>query len=157
MPQLKKNFLTAVASLTLTALLVLHASLVRAGDDGDAHVSGGIPAVLPERPAQASVATQGMRVYRDPQTGRLGPPPSGVVPPGLTTSEQRMLNRSDQGLQPRALPGGGIAIDLQGRYRNMAVATVGADGQAAVNCALTPAQAAAALQASQQSAIGPAD
>jgi hypothetical protein len=68
-----------------------------------------------------------------------------------------MLNRSDQGLQPRALPGGGIAIDLQGRYRNMAVATVGADGQAAVNCALTPAQAAAALQASQQSAIGPAD
>ena len=157
MQRLKKNFLTAGSSITLAALMVLHAGLGRAGDDGDAHISGGVPAVLPERPAQASVATQGMRVYRDPQTGRLGPPPPGVVPHGLTTSEQRMLSRSDQGLQPRTLPSGGVAIDLQGRYRNMAVATVGADGQAAVNCALTPAQAAAALQASQQSATGPAD
>ena len=79
------------------------------------------------------------------------------MPLGLTAAEQRMLSRSDQGLQPRTLPGGGVAVDLQGRYRNMAVATVGADGQAAVNCALTPDQAAAALQAGQQSTAGPAD
>ena len=45
-----------------------------------------------------------------------------------TIDEQRMLNRSDQGLRPRSLPGGGVAVNLQGRYRNMAVATVGAGG-----------------------------
>ncbi|MEN8108884.1 MAG: hypothetical protein ABFS22_12885 [Pseudomonadota bacterium] len=157
MPRLKKSYFTAVAIISLTALLVLHASLVRAGGDGDVHVSGGVHAVMPERPVQTPVATQGMRVYRDPQTGQLGPPPSGVVPHGLTTSEQHMLSRSDQGLQQRTLQSGGVAIDLQGRFRNMAVATVGAGGQAAVNCALTPAQAAAALKASQQSATGSAD
>jgi hypothetical protein len=58
-----------------------------------------------------------------------------------------MLSRSDQGLRSRILPGGGVAVNLQGRYRNMAVATVGADGKAAVNCLGSPAQAAAALQA----------
>ena len=64
---------------------------------------------------------QGLRVYRDPKTGRLGSPPPGVQPPGLSIAEQHMLNRSDQGLQSRALPGGGVAVDLQGRYRSMAV------------------------------------
>lgn len=62
-----------------------------------------------------------------------------------------MLSRSDQGLQPRTLPGGAVAVDLQGRYRNMAVATVGANEKAAVNCMLTPEQATAALQAGAQS------
>lgn len=157
MQGLKKNFLAAGAGITLTALLVLHAGPVRAEGDGDAPVSSGVPTVPPERPAQAPVAAQGMRVYRDPQTGRLGPPPAGLVPPGLTTAEQRMLNRSDQGLQSRTLSGGGVAVDLQGRYRSMAVATVGADGQAAVNCELTPAQVAAALRAGQQAKTGSAD
>ncbi len=68
-----------------------------------------------------------------------------------------MLNRSDQGLKHRTLPGGAVAVDLQGRYQNMAVATVGADGKAAVNCVLTPAQAQAALQADQQARTGPTD
>ena len=157
MQRLKKNFLTAGASITLTALLVLHAGLVQAEGDEDASVSGGVPTVLSERPAQAPVEAQSMRVYRDPQTGRLGPPPPSLEPLGLTTAEQRMLSRSDHGLRPRTLPSGGVAVDLQGRYRNMAVATVDADGQAAVNCALTPAQATAALQAEQQSVTGPAD
>jgi hypothetical protein len=157
MQQLKKNFLAAGASITMTALLVLHAGPVRAGEDEDAPVSGGVPAVLSERPAQTPVEAQGMRVYRDPQTGRLGPPPPDLAPIGLTTAEQRMLSRSDQGLRPRTLPGGGVAVDLQGRYRNMAVATVGADGQAAVNCELTPAQATSALQAGQQARTGSAD
>lgn len=91
-----------------------------------------------------------MRVYRDPDTGRLGPPPAGVQPHGLCVAQQQMLNRSDEGLQQRTLPGRGVAVDLQGRYQSMAVATVGADGQASVNCVLTPEQAEAALHAGQQ-------
>jgi hypothetical protein len=111
------------------------------------------PETAPLTPASA----QGLRVYRDPKTGRLGPPPTGVQPPGLSVAEQQMLNRSDAGLQPRTLPGGGVAVDLQGRYQSMAVATVGVDGQTAVNCAVTPAQAEAALQAEQRPGTGSTD
>jgi len=157
MQRLKKNFLTAATGLTLATLLVLHAGLVRAVGGEDKPVPSGMPTVLPDKPAQAPVAAQGMRVYRDPQTGRLGPPPPGVQPPGLSAAELRILNRSDQGLQLRTLPRGGVAVDLQGRYQNMAVATVGADGQAAVNCVLTPEQAAATLQEGQQARTGPTD
>lgn len=157
MQRLKKNFLMAGSGITLAVLLVLHAGLGRAGEDGDEVVAGDVPAGPLETAPQASVAAQGMRVYRDPQTGRLGPPPAGVAPPGLTAAERRMLSRSDQGLRPRTLPGGGVAVDLQGRYRNMAVATVSADGQSAVNCALTPVQAEAAMQTGQQAPAGPAD
>jgi len=152
-----KNFITVGSSIALTALLVLHAGLVGAGGYADAPVSAGVPAVIPDRTAQVPVAAQGIRVYRDPRTGRFGPPPPDVQPPELSAAELHMLDRSDRGLQSRILPGGGVAIDLQGRYRNMAVATVRADGQAAVNCALTPAEAAAALRASQQARTGSAD
>jgi len=99
-----------------------------------------------------------MRVYRDPQTGRLGPPPAGVVPPGLTISEQQMLSRSEQGLKSRTLPSGGVAIDLQGRYRNMSMATIVSGEQATVSCVITPGEAMAILQADQQpAATGAAD
>jgi hypothetical protein len=157
MKQLMKNFLMIGTGISLTALLVLHTGSIRAGEEEGSPIFSGESALLKERSAQIPVATQGMRVYRDPQTGQLGPLPAGVVPPGLTISEQRMLSRSDQGLKSRTLPSGGVAIDLQGRYRNMSVATVGSDGQATVNCAITPAEAAAVLQAGKQSATGPMD
>jgi hypothetical protein len=149
MNQLMKSFLILVTNITLTALLVLHTGSVRAEGEEDSRVSNGFSALLTERAVQMPVATQGVRVYRDPKTGRLGPLPTSVVPPGLTISEQRMLSRSDQGLISRTLPSGGVAIDLQGRYRNMSMATVGSDGQATVNCAITPVEAAAVLKAGQ--------
>ena len=157
MKQLMKNFLMTGTSITLMTLLVFHAGSVQAEGEEDSSVSTGVSTLLMEVPAQIPAATQGMRVYRDPQTGQLGPLPTGVVPPGLTVSEQHMLSRSDQGLKSRTLPSGGVAIDLQGRYRNMTVATVDSNGQATVNCAITPAEATAALQAGQQSATGPVD
>ncbi len=153
MQRLKKNFLTVGSGITLAVVLLLPAGPGRAAGNGDDTAASG--AARP--PAPAPVAGQGMRVYRDPKTGRLGPPPPGVQPPGLSVAEQHMLNRSDQGLQQRTLPGGGVAVDLQGRYQSMAVATVGADGQAAVNCVLTPEQAEAVLQAGQQASPGSAD
>jgi hypothetical protein len=150
MQHLNKSILVPGYSITLAVFMLLHAGPARAAGSGEDTVVSGVTTTPPGTAVQTPTAAQGMRVYRDPQTGRLGPPPAGVQPPGLSIAEQHMLNRSDAGLQPRALPGGGVAVDLQGRYRSMAVATVGADGQAAVNCAETPAQAEAALQAGQQ-------
>jgi hypothetical protein len=149
MNQLMKSFLIFVTNITLTALLMWHTGSVRAEGEVDSPVSNGVSTLQAEKSAQMPAATQGMRVYLDPQTGRLGPLPAGVVQPGLTISEQRMLSRSDQGLVSRTLPSGGVAIDLQGRYRNMSIARVGSDGQASVNCAITPVEAVAVLKAGQ--------
>jgi len=157
MQRLKKSFLAFGSGMTLAAVMAVHAGAGMAGGLGDEALADGEPAAPQPMPVQAPVAAQGLRVYRDPQTGQLGPPPPGIRPPELTAAELRMLNRSDKGLQSRTLPGGGIAIDLQGRYRSMAMATVGADGQAEVNCELTPAQATAALQTGQQAGTGSAD
>jgi len=157
MQRISRNVLAAGAGMTLAAFMLLRAGPGWAGEGGDDTGAGGGLAGTSEAAAQAPVAAQGLRVYRDPQTGRLGPPPHGVEPPVLTAAERRMLSRSDQGLRPRTLPGGGVAVDLRGRYRNMAVATVGADGQAAVNCVLAPVQAATALRGDRQTATGPAD
>ncbi len=152
--QLKKNFLVVGSGITLAVVLSLHADPGRAAGNGDDTAASGVAAAPPGTAVQTPIAAQGMRVYRDPQTGQLGPPPAGVQPPGLSVAEQHRLNRSDAGLQQRVLPGGGVAVDLQGRYQSMAVATVGADGQAAVNCAVTPAQAEAALQGEQHAGNG---
>lgn len=154
---MRENLLAAGSGITLAAMLVMHTSLVRAEEGGEATLSAGMRASSQESAQQDPIAAQGMRVYRDPQTGQLGPPPPGVQPPGLSVAERQMLNRSDRGLQERTLPRGGIAVDLQGRYQNMAIATVGADGQSEVNCELTPDQAEAALQSDRQRRTGPID
>jgi len=156
MQRLKQNLLAVGSGITLAVVLGLYAGPGRASGDDEEPVASGVPAVTPESVPQTPAASQGMRVYRDPQTGQLGAPPPGVQPPGLSAAELRSLNRSDRGLQARTLPGGGVAVDLQGRYQSMAVATVGAEGQAAVNCAVTPAQAEAALQGEQPAGNGAA-
>mgnify|MGYP006870735355 FL=1 len=96
--------------------------------------------------AEPAIESSGLRVHRDPISDRLGPPPAGVAPPGLSIAEQQTLNRSDRGLRARSLPNGAVAIDLQGRFSSMAVASTDTRGQPAVNCALTPKEANAALR-----------
>jgi hypothetical protein len=116
----------------------LQTTPVWAGDED--HPSTGKAST--EMPAHAS----GMRVYRDPATGKIGPPPAGFQPPGLSIAEEHMLNRTGHGLRERTLPNGAVAVDLQGRFRNMTIATTDAEGKAAVNCTHTTSEANAVLQ-----------
>lgn len=157
MTKLLKNLFIIGPCIALTASLLQYTNPVQAEEKGKSPVPTEETGLLTERAAQIQTATQSIRVYRDPQTGRLGPRPAGVAPLGLTISEQRMLSRSDQGLKSRTLPRGGVAIDLQGRFRNMSIATIGSDEQAAVNCVITPDEAAAIFRAGHQSATGLAD
>lgn len=82
-----------------------------------------------ETVAPAEIAGAAQRVYLDPQTGRLlrQPPPDA---PALILSpeELNMLSTSHEGLVERSLPDGGYVLDLQGRFRHVAVATVAEDG-----------------------------
>lgn len=70
-----------------------------------------------------------MRVYIDPVTGEFAEPPAGAAP-ALSASS----STSHAGLvETRSrVPGGGVTVDLQGRFRSSLVATMGTDGKIAI-------------------------
>lgn len=151
----------------LFALLVLHSSRGWTGEPRQPvatvateaqPVSAPIAGVAGERQQAtgdpALIAAEGMRVYRDPETGQLGAPPPGIQPPGLSAAEQQMLNRSDRGLQARTLPNGAVAVDLQGRFRSMTVATTRAGSKPAVQCEVASHEAEVALQSGMPTRTG---
>lgn len=79
-------------------------------------------------PAPASGA--GSRIKIDPQTGKRIPVPSD----GVALPADPAFSTSHSGLVEQPAPGGGMMVDLQGRFRSAATATVGPDGTAHVDC-----------------------
>ena len=78
----------------------------------------------------AAPARAGQWIKVDPQTGaRVAPsaPIAAMAPnPAFSTSHQ--------GLVEQAAPGGGVMIDLNGRFRSAATTTVGIHGETGVDC-----------------------
>jgi hypothetical protein len=73
-----------------------------------------------------------MVIYIDPQTGAIrNTPTPGTVPVQLTPQLQNALSTSHQGLteSPNPVPGGGVKVDLQGRFQSPLVATIDANGK----------------------------
>lgn len=89
-------------------------------DDANAPTSG----------AAAAPGRAGQRIHIDPQTGQRVPAPAGSVAVPVDPA----FSTSHAGLVEKAAPGGGVMIDLQGRFRSAATATVGANGQAHTDC-----------------------
>jgi len=130
-----------VSTLALSASLVVGMPL-------------GITAELPHpgaedtrRPASAATANEhaektpgtpegaaAMRIYRDPQTGEVGAPPAGAPSAEELESLGDAFSTSSQGLveTPSPVQGGGVKVDLQGRFRSPLVATQGADGKCSI-------------------------
>jgi len=75
-------------------------------------------------PAQA-----GQWIHVDPLTGKRVP-----APPSAAVAGRPEFSTSHQGLVEKPAPGGGIMIDIQGRFRHAATATVGADGKPVADC-----------------------
>ena len=76
--------------------------------------------------------TSGMTIYIDPETGAfLKEPAPGHEPLQLTPQLQNALSTSDSGLVevPSPVPGGGVMIDLQGRFQSPLVGTIDANGK----------------------------
>ena len=75
--------------------------------------------------ADAQQGSSGLRVYIDPLTGEFG------VPPQLEAPYAHAYSTSQEGLveTPSPVPGGGVMVDLQGRFLSPLTATVGADGK----------------------------
>lgn len=91
-----------------------------------------VPQPPAEKPAAVNEGTPGMKVYIDPRTGRiLTEPPPGTAPLQLTPNEQNALSTSHQGLVevPSSSPGGGVKLDLQGRFQSPLIGTIDANGK----------------------------
>lgn len=91
------------------------------------------PAAAQEgKPAAAAAAQGGMKVYLDPQTGALRDTPApGTAPLILSPQEQNALSTYSGDLEqiPSSLPGGGVMVDLKGRFQSPLMATIGPDGK----------------------------
>lgn len=72
--------------------------------------------------------TAGMKVFVDPQTGAVIPPPTAAAAEALVSE----MNTSSVGLVEEPLVDGGSKVNLQGRFQKPLVATMGADGQVTI-------------------------
>ena len=101
---------------------------------GQMQTGSGVSAVPPpaEKPVAVPGGAAGMTIYIDPQTGAiLKEPAPGAVPLQLTRELQEALSTSHQGLVevPSPVPGGGVMVDLQGRFQSPLFVTIDADGK----------------------------
>ena len=84
-----------------------------------------------QKPAAVPGSASGMIIHIDPRTGAIlrGPAP-GAVPLQLSPGVQSALSTSHQGLVevPSSFHGGGIKVDLQGRFRSPSFATIDSNG-----------------------------
>ena len=113
----------SVKITVLIALLVTVGGLVMAAGAGEQ-----LPAPVP---ATVSAAP-GMTIHVDPQTGAIVKEPApGTVPLTLTPQLRSALSTSHQGLveEVSPVPGGGVKLDLQGRFQNPLMVTIDGEGQ----------------------------
>jgi hypothetical protein len=96
-----------------------------------AAVSEAVPAAPPE---SAPAGAAGLTVYKDPETGRLMPVPPQELRELLSEEIRNAMSMSHEGLVETAAPGGGVMIDLQGRFQNVMWAQIGPDGKLSTNC-----------------------
>ena len=85
-----------------------------------------------EKPAAVPEGASGLTIHIDPQTGviRQAPAP-GAVPLQLPPRQQNSLSTSHEGLVevPNPVPGGGVKLDLQGRFQSPLIGTIDANGK----------------------------
>jgi hypothetical protein len=117
----------------LLTTIVFSSLLVGASAFADETESSMAPAASdPEDnlPGSPAVDTAGAtRAYRNPDNGEIEFETTAPAR-GLSARERNMLNRSDDGLQARALPNGAVAVNLQGRFQSMATIQVHGDTDA---------------------------
>ena len=91
--------------------------------------------------AGASVATQsGYVVHFDPATGKVVEPSIDSAPVEFPSDWRNALSTSAEGLveEPSPVKGGGVMVDLGGRFRSAMVAVVDEDGTVTAPCVSDP-------------------
>jgi len=111
------------AKITILASLLVVSGLALAAHAGEP---------LPAPAAGAAPAAPGMTIHIDPKTGAIVDEPApGTVPLPLTPQLRNALSTSHQGLveEVSPVPGGGVKLDLQGRFHNPLAVTIDGEGK----------------------------
>jgi hypothetical protein len=90
------------------------------------------PQPLAQKPAAVPEGAPGLIIHIDPQTGELRKSPApGTGPLQLSPQERNAFSTSHQGLVqvPSSVPGGGVKLDLQGRFHSPLAVTIDPDGK----------------------------
>lgn len=113
----KRTWISALIALGAAWALQFHAPEGRASR------------VVPAPPA-------GMVVHVDPVTGEFVAPGDGTVPVTLDKEMLNALSTSAEGLveTPSPVPGGGVMVDLRGRFQSTHIAVVDGDGRFSAAC-----------------------
>lgn len=83
----------------------------------------------------APAAAVASRVYRDPATGEFTTPANEVKTLSAPVSIREATSTAPTStMRETAVEGGGVKLDLQGRFRNFASATKDFEGKISVHC-----------------------
>jgi len=80
--------------------------------------------------ANGVTTSPGLKAYKDPVTGKFGPPPAGVqssLPASALSNQKSAVSVMKE--VPSPVIGGGMMIDLKGRFRKDLMATKDANGK----------------------------
>lgn len=82
------------------------------------------------------------RIFRDPASGRFGPPTATSPHSRATRTLSEALSTSHRGLKQSAITAkpGGFSVNLGGRFRTAMVAKRSTSGEVILACALPPAE-----------------
>jgi hypothetical protein len=126
--------LILVSVLAVVALAIAGDQAVLTSESPQAFTQEARPAVTSEPQAGSAPHAAGLKVFVDLQTGQVVTSPSEAAQRELQAAiEAEMgdaLSTSSEGLSEVAspVPGGGVMVDLQGRFQSAATATVGPEG-----------------------------
>jgi hypothetical protein len=128
--QIIRGLKTSLLGVGACFIVAVHPAVL----SGQPQTGSGTSAPQPpaEKPAAVPGGASGMIIHIDPQTGELRKTPApGTVPLQLSPHERNAFSGSHQGLveAPSSVPGGGVKLDLQGRFQSPLVVTVDPDGK----------------------------
>ncbi len=87
--------------------------------------------------AKTAPGTAGLKIYLDPETGRLGAPPAGAQ---ALAQDIDPLNESDAGLVQVRMPDGHYMMDLKGRFAENVVVQIDPSGRRVMRCVRSRAE-----------------
>ena len=133
--QITRGLKASLLGFSACFIVAVHPAFPEEGHlSGQPQAGSGTSAPQPpaEKPAAIPEGASGMIIHIDPQTGKLRKAPApGTVPLQLSPQERNAFSTSHQGLVEMlsSVPGGGVKLDLQGRFQSPLVVTIDPDGK----------------------------
>ena len=133
MDKATRGLKTSLLGVGACFIAVMHPAFAEEGKPvSSGQPQTGVVTTGPPQPTAVPEGAPGMIIHIDPQTGELRRTPApGTTPLQLSPQERNAFSTSHQGLVevPSSVPGGGVKLDLQGRFHSPLAVTIGPDGK----------------------------